>query len=57
MILQKHTCWDLTSCCIAGVYQMFPVGRLDEFPRPDFSLAYRLHRLLHSAQSVDETCG
>ena len=57
MILRKHTCWDSTSCCIAGVYQMFPVGRPDEFPRLDSSPVYRLHRLLHFAQSMDETCG
>ena len=57
MILRKHTCWDSISCCTTGMYQMFLVGRPDDFPRPDFSPAYRLHRLLHFIKSVDETCG
>ena len=33
----KAPCWDSSSCCTAGVYQMFPLGRPDEFPRPDSS--------------------
>ena len=36
---------------------MFLAGRPDEFSHPNSSLAYHLHRLLHSAQSVDETEG
>ena len=57
MRLQKHTCSDLTSCYTVEAYQKSLRGRPDVFPHPNSLPTYYLHKLPHSAQSVDETYG